>query len=164
MSTGALDFAKHPSTRKGRLVLVAGLALLVAAMANYRYRSVALQDMEATLQASKQSVASNTEQTAEAEDVALASARRQLALNWEPLFSAIESAVTEDTALLSLDPDPARSTVRLSLEAKDNDAMLSYVDGLSRQPGMRNVVLASQETLIEHPQMPVRFTVEAAWQ
>lgn len=164
MSTGALDFAKQPSARKGRLVLVVGLVLLVTAMANYRYRATALQDIEATLQASRQSAASNTEQAAEAEDVALASARRQLALNWEPLFSAIESAVTEDTALLSLDPDPARSAVRLSLEAKNNEAMLSYVDGLSQQPGMRNVVLASQETLIEHPQMPVRFTVEAAWQ
>lgn len=164
MSNCALDFAKQPNARKGRLALAVGLALLVASMANYRYRVIALQDIEATLQASRQSAASNNEQSAEVEDMALASARRQIALNWEPLFSAIESAVTEDTALISLDPDPVRSTVRLSLEAKDNEAMLSYVDGLSRQPGLRNVVLASQETLIEHPQMPVRFTVEAGWQ
>lgn len=145
-------------------MLLAGLVLLAVSLVNYRYQSLALQDIEATLQVQKQATQEKTDLSGEVEDVAMASARRQLALNWEPLFASVEAADTPEVALMSLGPDPTGGTVRLALEAKNNAAMLEYVEGLGRQPGMRNVSLVSQETLIEHPQLPVRFTVEASWQ
>lgn len=163
MRNRALDFASPSGRNSGRLVFFVGLVLLGLAAWNYRHQAPALRDIEATLNARQLSQVKTAKQP-EQDETAMASARRQLALNWEPLFTAVESAATPKVALLSLEPDASRGTVRLALEAKDNAAMLAYVEGLSRQPGMRSVTLASQETQLEHPQQPIRFTVEASWQ
>lgn len=138
--------------------------MLVASAYNLRQQALALQDIEVTLQA-RRLAAARTDMPPDKEgDVAMAAARRQLALDWEPLFAAVEANTQPKVALLSLEPDAGRGTVRLALEAKDNAAMLAYVEGLGLQPRMRNVTLASQETQLDHPQQPVRFTVEATWQ
>lgn len=158
-----LDFIDAPKRPSGRLLIVLGLGLMIAAVLNYRHQSATLLEMENTVQARQDSLP-KTAKPADADDAAIEAARLSLSRNWEPLLQAVEAASKPNVALLTLEPDAGRGTVRLVLEAKDNDAMLAYVEGLASQPGMHGVDLLDQETQVEHPQQPVRFTVGASWQ
>ncbi len=83
---------------------------------------------------------------------------------WATLLNVIEAMATKRVALLVLEPDPLNGKVRVTAEAKDVSAMLDYVKQLQQQPGLRDVVLLSQQVNEDDPQQPVRFIVGAQWQ
>jgi hypothetical protein len=92
----------------------------------------------------------------------------QLALPWEPLFGAIEAALTPHTALLSIEPDATKGVVRISGEARDYPAVLVLMRRLDKPVAGQGVVL-SRVHLLNHdvrddvPERPVRFTLSARW-
>ena len=88
---------------------------------------------------------------------------RQLALPWNELFKAVESAGTQDVALLSLEPDLQKSTVKIGGEAKDFDALLKYVKELSKREVFGSVMLQNHQIQQGIPEKPVRFTLIAHW-
>jgi hypothetical protein len=96
----------------------------------------------------------------------LAAARdtvRRLALPWPGLFGALESAASEDVALLAIEPDPRGGKVTISGDSKDYLAALTYVLNLSRSEALSGVELIRHEVKQNDPRHPVAFSVSAAW-
>ena len=98
------------------------------------------------------------------EEIALARETVQrLAMPWEKLFGALESAADEHVALLAIEPDPRAGTVLITGDSKDYLAALTYVLNLSRAEALSHVQLARHEVKSNDPQKPVAFSVSAAW-
>ena len=96
----------------------------------------------------------------------LAAARetmQRLATPWDKLFSALESAASDQVALLSIQPDPKAGTVTINGDSKDYLAALTYVLNLSRAESLSHVQLARHEVKQNDPQKTVGFSVSAAW-
>jgi Tfp pilus assembly protein PilN len=87
----------------------------------------------------------------------------QIALPWERLFRAVESAANARVALLGITPDQKNGTVEVSGEAADLNTMFDYVKRLERQPTLSRVYLLNHQVNAQDPQRPVRFTVTASW-
>jgi len=96
------------------------------------------------------------ETEAGAEEIKLAQlALKRLALPWDELFSALESARTDGAALLAVEPDPGKSVVKLTAEAKSAEDMLNYIERLQTTAGLDEVTLARHQINIDdQPQMP----------
>ena len=87
---------------------------------------------------------------------------QRLSLPWDRLFSALESAATDQVALLSIEPDPKAGTVTISGDSKDYLAALTYVLNLSRADALSKVQLARHEEKKDAGKS-VAFSVSAAW-
>jgi len=87
----------------------------------------------------------------------------QIALPWDRLFRAVESAAGGKVALLSITPDQKAGIVEVAGEAADMDAMFDYVKRLQRQPSLSQVYLVNQKLNDQDPQRPIRFTITASW-
>ncbi len=103
-------------------------------------------------------------QRASAEEIAFAAETiRRLTTPWDTLFTALESAASDDVALLAIDPDPASGTVVISGESKNYLAALSYVLDLRRAKTLGHVHLVKHELRQNDPQRPVAFSISASW-
>ena len=82
---------------------------------------------------------------------------------WGNLFGALESAATDQVALLAIEPDPKAGTVVIQGDSKDYLAALTYVLNLSKTSGLADVQLVRHEVKKNDPQHAVSFQVSAAW-
>jgi Tfp pilus assembly protein PilN len=108
-----------------------------------------------------------TEQEARAQVLEVKQANqvmRQLGLPWNALFRAVESSGGKNIALLSMEPDMQKGTVKLSGEAKDIDALLDYVRQLSKREVFSSVFLLNHQIRQDDPEKPLHFAVLAYWQ
>jgi hypothetical protein len=87
----------------------------------------------------------------------------RLGLPWTKLFAALESAATDQVALLAIEPDTKTGTVKISGDSKDYLAALGYVLNLSQAEALSNVQLVRHEVKQNDPQRPVAFSISAAW-
>lgn len=87
----------------------------------------------------------------------------RLGLPWTKLFAALESAATDQVALLAIEPDTKTGTVKISGDSKDYLAALGYVLNLSQAEALSNVQLVRHEVKQSDPQRPVAFSISAAW-
>jgi hypothetical protein len=87
----------------------------------------------------------------------------QLSLPWDVLFSEVEAVNPDQVALLAIEPDAQKNTVKISGEAKDFGAMLSYMKFLSGKGSFTDVYLQSHQTHEQLPRKPIRFALIAAW-
>lgn len=87
----------------------------------------------------------------------------QLALPWETLFRDIETSQQSRIALLTIEPDAQKRTIRISGEARDLPALLSYVEYLQKKPSLRNVYIQSHQVEQQSAEKPVHFTLTATW-
>jgi Tfp pilus assembly protein PilN len=165
MLRAALDFNHEPKNRTSKIWLLLGGALLVASAVHYQGLVTSLHEaqQEWNTRGQRDTKAAKSPKPAELKPMQQA-AIRSLSLNWGPLFDAVEAATTTKVALLAMEPDASKGTVRLNLEAKDKRAMQDYVQGLAARRGLNQVSLLSQETQLENPLLPIRFSVGAAWQ
>jgi hypothetical protein len=88
---------------------------------------------------------------------------QRLSTPWDKLFSALETAASDQVALLSIEPDPKAGKVMISGDGKDYLAALTYVLNLGRSDSLSHVELARHEVKQNDPQKPVTFSVSAAW-
>lgn len=88
---------------------------------------------------------------------------QRLALPWDELFKALESAANDKVALAAIEPNAAKGTVTISGDGKDYLAALSYVSNLSRSESLDRVELVRHERKNADPNSPVNFAVSAAW-
>ena len=86
-----------------------------------------------------------------------------LNLPWDNLFGAVEAARPEKVALLNLEPDGVRRSLRLVAEARDSADMLAFVDRLAARPELATVNLVKHEIQEKDAQRPLRFQVDAQW-
>ena len=87
---------------------------------------------------------------------------RQLTLPWDQLFDSVEAVGGGDVALLAMEPDFAKRTVKISGEARNLVAMLNYVAQLEQQGTFGTVYLQSHQVQQSVPEKPVQFTAIAA--
>ena len=88
---------------------------------------------------------------------------RRLATPWGALLDALERAQTEDIALLGIEPNAGRARLRLSGEAKDMDALVSYIRQLDGRGGITELRLLAQQIKLADAQHPVEFVLESEW-
>jgi len=87
----------------------------------------------------------------------------QLNLPWRELHDAIGAATPAEVALLALEPDARKHTVRITAEARGSDDMIDYVEKLQAQGWFTAVALTHHEINDVDPNKPIRFQVEAQW-
>ena len=107
-----------------------------------------------------------TEQAARAQILEVKQANqvvRQLTLPWSALFNAVETSGGESIALLSMEPDMQKGTVKITGEAKDLNALLGYVKQLSTRKVFGNVFLQNHKIQQTDPQKPLHFSLLAYW-
>ena len=87
----------------------------------------------------------------------------QLNLPWRALHDAIGAATPPAIAMLALEPDARKRSMRITAEAKTSDAMIDYVEELKRQELFADVVLTRHEINEQDANRPIRFQIEAQW-
>jgi hypothetical protein len=88
----------------------------------------------------------------------------QLRRPWERLFAALETLRGKDIALLSLTPDARKGQVRISAEARDLEAMLTFHRQLEDSPELSDVSLVNHEIVANSPQKQIVFNLLATWE
>jgi Tfp pilus assembly protein PilN len=99
----------------------------------------------------------------EAQANAVNTAVQQLNLPWRGLHDAIQAATPASVALLALEPDAKKNSVRITAEAKSSDDMLGYVARLQDVDWFGTVALVRHEINDQDPNRPIRFQVDAQW-
>lgn len=87
----------------------------------------------------------------------------QLNLPWRALHDAIGAATPPSIALLALEPDARRRSMRITAEAKSSDDMIAYVEQLKQQELFLEVGLTRHEINEQDPNRPIRFQLDAQW-
>ncbi|MES2317556.1 MAG: hypothetical protein V4631_08670 [Pseudomonadota bacterium] len=87
----------------------------------------------------------------------------QLNLPWRALHDAIGAATPASIAMLALEPDARRRSIKITAEAKNSDAMIAYVEALKEQELFTGVALTRHEVNELDPNKPIRFQLEAEW-
>ena len=88
---------------------------------------------------------------------------RQLTLPWASLAESVESAATKDVAILQLQPDAQQRLLRLTAEARHQEAMLEYLRRLAATQVLADVHVVSHQVQHEDPQRPIQFAVQASF-
>jgi HAMP domain-containing protein len=146
----------------GRILAAVALALCADVALSYRQQRAALELKQASI-AQAQPRGTPARRAAPEEIAAARETVERLALPWDRLFGALESAVSDQVALLGIEPDPKTGTVVISGDSKDYLAALSYVLTLSRAEALERVQLLRHEVKANDPRGAVSFAVSAAW-
>jgi len=157
-----IDFSRtrHGSPWLGRALLaIAAVACLDAGLGYKEVKNV-LNTNEARLRRSPSAPAAKVSPQ---EVAAVRETVQRLALPWDELFTALESAASDKVALAAIEPDTAKGTVTISGDSKDYLAALSYVFNLGRSDSLDRVQLVRHEQKANDPNGPVNFAVSAAW-
>ena len=163
MNRLGLDFVHRPrSPWPARLLLAVALAVSLDMALSYKSLSSAVALGEARLAKAQPRSAPGRKVSAE-ELAAVRETVDRLATPWDRLFAALESAASDQVALLGIQPDPKAGTVVISGDSKDYLAALSYVLNLSRAEDLDRVQLVRHEVKANDPQSPVAFAVSAGW-
>lgn len=85
---------------------------------------------------------------------------RRLNTPWQDLFNQLERLTPPEVALLSIEPDTNRDTVKLQAEAKTLDTLLVYAAGLEQQGMLGRLTYSKHETNDQDPNKPVRLSFE----
>lgn len=80
---------------------------------------------------------------------------------WAPLFNALEAAGNPDIELLEFHPDKPGSTVVLRGEAKDEAALLDFMERLSVNPALKQVFLSHRKSRKRDRLVTVAFELKA---
>jgi len=158
-----LDFAAHGRAHRWAGPLLLAIALGVCGDMAWRYvqleRSVKSAEAQVARAAPRRSVPSfSIEEMNQARDTV-----DRLGLPWAKLFTALESAASDQVALLAIEPDAKSGKVLISGDSKDYLAALTYVLNLSKTSGLADVQLVRHEVKKNDPQHAVSFQVSAAW-
>jgi Tfp pilus assembly protein PilN len=94
---------------------------------------------------------------------AVNTAVQQLNLPWRALHDAVQAATPATIALLALEPDAKKSSVRITAEAKSSDDMIAYVEQLEHIEWFSAVLLARHEINEQDKNRPIRFQIDAQW-
>ncbi|HWD30628.1 PilN domain-containing protein [Pseudomonas caricapapayae] len=92
------------------------------------------------------------------------SVSQQLQRPWERLFDMLEALPQDDVALLTLTPDARKGQVRISAEARDLEAMLTFHKRLEASGELRDVSLLNHEIQAKQAEHPVQFNLSATWE
>jgi hypothetical protein len=151
-------------------LLAVGFIAAVVVLLEYRAvgeRRAGLELRLATLTRSKTPALSPGEAAAEARVATSGQhAVQDLATPWTLLLSELERASKDaqgEVALLGVEPDHAKHSVRVSAEARTLALALAYVQRLQASSSLQYPMLDRHEIRADDPQHPVRFELTGAW-
>lgn len=167
--------AQRGSKRRGLLLLAAGVLLCTAMLAWVQRDAWQLSQAQALVdqqlrqarRADRAPSAASAVGARPGADDKLARAAgllaKELATPWGALMGALEKGQTADVALLLIEPSASDRSVKLSLEARNARAMLSYLEQLEADPRLGGVMLLSHQAGTEGARTAVRFQLRAFW-
>ncbi|HRP22485.1 MAG TPA: hypothetical protein PLF79_09415 [Thauera sp.] len=173
-ATIELDFAP-PRRRRPRLpgwlLLAIGAAALglaaydwQAAQAELAEREALTARLRAELRDSRPQQAARTATPATPEEREPAQrVAGVLNADWAALFADLDRARHPEVAVLDLQGDAGRGTLRMTGEAQSVEAAFAYVEKLQRTAALREARIDSHEWVTQGPQMVVRFILTAHW-
>lgn len=85
---------------------------------------------------------------------------RQLNMLWQQLLQQLEDATPSQVALISLEPDAQRGTLKLQAEARQIDTLLQFAASLQNQGVLGALSYGKHETNEHDPQKPARLSFE----
>lgn len=88
---------------------------------------------------------------------------RQLNLPWSRLLDAIESKLSDQVALLALEPEATTRMLHLQAEARSAEDMIDFVEALDGDKRFTSVRLRRHEIVESDRNHPYRFQLEAVW-
>lgn len=160
-----LDFLAPPRERRALGLVVLASALLLAGfmVARFYEVKVSLQQIEISqgLNSNSRAVRSLPKEQLEEETKRVQATLRELAMPWGTIIETVEAAATPDVAVLQMQPDAQQRELRLSVEARTQDAMLEYLAHLASAKALAKVHLVSHQVVADDPQRPIQFTVQA---
>jgi Tfp pilus assembly protein PilN len=176
-----LQWLGHQSSTLVRLCAVLVALALCAAIIDHVFTTVHTQDEITKLQTQIATVQSKTAQLApNANSPSKAQARkatsdlattedqrrglntviRQLNTPWQDLFDQLEKTTPADIALISIEPDAKRATIRFVAEAKRLETLLAYASDLQQQGVLGRLTYSKHETNDQDSNKPVRLSFE----
>ncbi len=160
-----------PDLMPTRPVPWGGWALLLLAAGVAAWQGLAWRELGDRVAAERQSLAkllpastvNTTAMTPEERQrhAAMESLAAYLATPWEDLLGVFERHRASGVILRRLEPDAATGVVRLTGEAQDLAAMVSYLTELERQPALAQVTLAHHDRLKDSA--GIEFSINATW-
>lgn len=81
---------------------------------------------------------------------------------WSDVFDALEEQARSDVALLSIEPDAGRRSVRIEAEGRTLQELLRYSARLGTSPRFGSIELTKHEFNDRDPARPVRLTINAS--
>jgi Tfp pilus assembly protein PilN len=87
----------------------------------------------------------------------------KLNMPWGGLFQSLDSANSNDVALLGIEPNLKKGVIKLSGEAKNFKGLFDYMRALNAKSGMNKVYLIEHKISDQDPDQPVHFSLEASW-
>lgn len=169
-----LDFqdSRNHASLASFLLLISALAITVF----LTYLCITQFDNIGTLQAQLVSLEQHTHGRTQTAPLSAAQAQRQhaeikeantvvtqLALPWSALFNDIGNAQQKKIALLSIIPDASKQSIKLTGEAKNLTAVLTYIRQLQKSKSLRAVYLQSHQIELRSAEKPVYFSILATW-
>lgn len=158
-----LDYVAPPRRPRALGLALLAFSIACAGVLLERYRDVKLEtagieSARALLPGERRAAPRNNagENLKQAEAVV-----RQLALPWTSMIHAVEGAASADVAVLQLEPDARERKLRISAEARNEEAMIEYLRRLGRENALASAHLASHQVVLEDARRPIQFTVMA---
>lgn len=163
-----LDFVAPPSRPLWPGALLLAVSLVVAGALGMHYRNVLvelerLETAGGLLSAERRPQRAIPKERVEEEAKYAETVVRQLTLPWASLVGTIEEAATRDVAILQLQPDAQQRLLRLTAEARHQEAMLEYLRRLASASVLTDVHVVSHQVQHENPQRPIQFAVQASF-
>jgi hypothetical protein len=87
----------------------------------------------------------------------------RIAVPWYALFRDLEQAADRNVALLAVEPEADRRSVKIDGEAKSLQAILAYMVKLEQAPTLSGVTLTNHALKESGGQRPVAFSVTGQW-
>jgi hypothetical protein len=155
---------------RGKLVIASAAVALLAAAGILLTWNVQVRAHISSAQSLKDRVAASRLVTSVAkpsrEDVEASkrwsALRIERRFSWYPIFRALERASDENVELLEFQPDKAGRRLLLRGEAKDLEALTSYLDRLAEQSATKQSYLAHQKTRMRGAQPVIAFEIRAS--
>lgn len=145
------------------IAFLAALAIFTGAgwLAYDKYRGI--QDMQRTISAYRTPSDKRSRSISAKHVGEINMAIMQLNLPWDEFLSAIERNLSGNVALLGIEPNAEKQTVRIEGEAKAADDMIDFVEQLGQDPFFQAASLLRHQINDSDRNRPYRFTMEAAW-
>jgi hypothetical protein len=165
-----LDYVgrRAPLTLASGLLLLLGLAAVTAAYLEYRHLEGRRAGLELKLDAALRRAHRDPAVDLRALGLSAEAGRvaQELGTPWTTLLAELEAASRDSTgqvAVLSIEPDHAKHSVRITGESRDLPLALAYVQRLQSSTLLRFPMLESHEVKTDDPQHPTRFAMLAEW-
>jgi len=93
----------------------------------------------------------------------LAMVAAQINTPWPAIFDVLERGKSPKVAVIALEPVAQDGGMRLVLEGRSLEDVQEAADLLANQDEIERVKLVSHKVMEQHPNQPVRLTLDLAW-